>query len=76
MTEKKSSAHKGMVRVTAGSGEQETEGWILPSSVNAFVRNGWTVDEESRAPVEDQPSATETTATSEAAASGTEGKKK
>lgn len=73
---KTDSAHKGMVKVTKGTGDDGVEGWILPSSVNAFTRNGWVVAEESEAPVETQPSATETTATSEAAASGTEGKKK
>jgi hypothetical protein len=67
MTEK--STHRGMVRVTNG----DLEAWLVPSSVDAFVRNGWTAQEESGADVQDQPSATETTATSEAAASGTEG---
>jgi hypothetical protein len=62
-------AHRGMVRITAG----DSEAWVVPSSVDAFVRNGWTAEEESGADVQDQPSATETNATSEAAASGTEG---
>ena len=65
-------AHRGMTRITAG----DSEAWVVPTSVDAFVRNGWTVEEESGADVEDQPSATETTATSEAAASGTKGTKK
>ena len=57
---------KGMVKISHG----DAEAWVVPTSVDAFVRNGWTVEEESGASAQDQPSATETTATSEAAAKG------